>query len=137
MNLRSPYVIFVSFSVILLISAIELEQQGYSFGSQVLINLGTSVMVVVIVEWLWKNLGGDPLIQAITEFKRLNILVREAEAFGIKRIYIRRGDIDFNQLLFDIKNAHKIDLMGVNLLANWFGNPAFLPSWGQAKRIEQ
>ena len=62
---RGPYVSFFAAGVFLLLVAKFLENAGLTFWADLFVNLGASVTAVTVVEFLWKQVGGDPLLQSL------------------------------------------------------------------------
>jgi hypothetical protein len=81
------YFLFLSIGVILLLLSIVLKLLRQEFGYEVFLNLGISVTTVTIVEYIWKQVGGDPMSKAIDRLRVATLLLRDLEGTGMRRIY--------------------------------------------------
>lgn len=121
-----PYIVFTLVGgILLLLSKII---QNYPLWSSLLFNLGIVVLAVVVVEFLWKFVGGDPLLEAIKLLQTSTSLLRDLEGSGIERIYPTRKEWEpnLNNFLQYLTSAKEVDMMGNVLRNNWTSNQKFM-----------
>jgi hypothetical protein len=110
------YLAFLSLGVLLVALAIVFHQNDTLY--QLLVNLAASVIVVVIIEYIWKTRGGDPITRSIVELKTIIRQIAELERAGIASITLKRDD-PRDQWLSQLKTATQVDLMGFTLAAEF------------------
>lgn len=119
------YLLFLSVGVILLLISIVLKLLGQDFGYELFLNLGISVTAVTIVEYIWKQVGGDPLSRAIDRLRIATLLLRDIEGKGIARIYTERHDSDVKVWYRRIATASEVDLMSMCLSRDLLERPEY------------
>ncbi len=110
-----PYFLFLSVGIILLLVSFVLKLLGQEFGYELLLNLGISVTAVTVVEYIWKQTGGDPISKAIDRLRIATSLLRDLEGTGIERICAERYDSDAKLWHRRIATASEVDLMSMCL----------------------
>jgi len=128
------YLLFLSVGVILLLLAIVLKLLGREFGYEVFLNLGISVTAVTIVEYIWKQVGGDPISKAIDRLRVATLLLRDLEGTGIERIYAERRDSDVQVWRQRIAAASRVDLMSMCLSRDFLESPELSTEMADAAR---
>ena len=113
------YLLFLSIGIILLLLSIVLKLLRQEFGYEVFLNLGISVTAVTVVEYMWKQVGGDPISKAIDRLRIATLLLRDLEGTGIERIYVERQDSDARVWQQMVLAADKVDLMSLCLSRDW------------------
>jgi hypothetical protein len=115
----SPYFVFTVLATILLLIALIAWQQEVAFVPELLVNIGASILTVVVVEWVWRRQGGDPIVSAITGFQRQIKLLEQFNALGIARLLPSRRELEQPQVITAwcelLRHARQVDLMAYNL----------------------
>jgi hypothetical protein len=119
------YFLFLSIGVILLLVAIVLKLLRQELGYEVFLNLGISVIAVTVVEYIWKQVGGDPISRAIDRLRIATLLLGDLEGTGIERIYSERQDSDARMWHQRVAAASEVDLMSLCLSRDWLLRPEF------------
>ena len=121
-----PYIIFALVGGVLLLSAKIV--QDCPLWSPLLLNFGIVVIAVVVVEFLWKLVGGNPLLEAIKLLQTSTALLKDLEGSGIVRIYSerRKWEPDLKGFLHYVASAEEVDMMGNVLRNNWMSNQDFI-----------
>lgn len=117
------YLLFLSIGIILLLLSIVLKLLRQEFGYEVFLNLGISVTAVTIVEYIWKQVGGDPMSKAIDRLRVATLLLRDLEGTGMRRIYAERRDSDMHIWHQRIESASEVDLMSMCLSRDLLERP--------------
>ena len=105
------YLLFLSIGMILLLLSIVLKLLRQEFGYEVFLNLGISVTAVTVVEYMWKQVGGDPISKAIDRIRIATLLLRDFDGTGIERIYAERQDSDARVWQQRVLAADEVDLI--------------------------
>ena len=119
-----PYILFTILGGLLL----SLAKVFQNFWASLFFDLGIVVIAVVIVEFLWKFVGGDPLLKAIKVLQTSTSLLKDLEGSGIERIYSERKEWEpnLNDFLQYVASAREVDMMGNVLRNNWMSNQKFI-----------
>jgi len=121
----NPYILFTALGITLvLVSAIcfllKIEMLATLF-----VNLGVSVVTVVIVEFIWRRYGGDPIVKAIVSLRRAVKQIGELELTGITSIRLQRRQFEQPEHLALwcrlLGSATHVDLMAFTLGAEVSG----------------
>src|SRR4051794_18797346 len=91
--------IFVLTGAGLVIASVVLETRHYNVASSVALNLGLATLALVLIDIVWRLVGGNPLdarIDAldvqIRELAATTKLIEGARLVGLEDIWIRQGD---------------------------------------------
>jgi len=90
------------------------------------LNVGASVLVVVIVEFLWRKItGGDPITRAIASLYSAITELGEMRSAGITSIKNKRRDLENSEYAALwcrlLENAKEVDLMAFTLSSQFGG----------------
>jgi hypothetical protein len=109
-RLPSSYIIFSLLAICLLLAAALIDSTGdkYKLPADIIKDLGIVVAAVVVVEFLWKGFGGDPLSHSINalhdlirathaELSQSSAVSGYAERNGVIGIYSRSADFNSTQ----------------------------------------
>lgn len=92
----SPHWVFWGVGTILILVAVLVRQLGKAgfgpFWAEVLASVGISVLAVSMVEWLWRQVGGEPLLKEVRQLQRATALLRDLDGTGIVRVYSKRDE---------------------------------------------
>jgi hypothetical protein len=121
----NPYIVFVAVGIILLLVSVILFLYEKEPWSGLMLNLGASVLIVVIVESIWKFHGGDPITMAIASLYSAITELGEMRSAGITSIKSKRRELE-NSDYVDLwcrllKNATEVDLMAFTLSSQFSG----------------
>jgi len=90
-------------------------------------SVGISVMVVSIVDFLWRKLGGDPIAAALSRLQNTTSLLEDLGESGVQRVHTARNKFEGKEgLLTQMKVARRVDMMGMTLQHGWANDPDFL-----------
>lgn len=81
------------------------------------LNLGASVVAVVIVEFTWRHYGGDPIMKAVLSLRHSIRQLGELEAVGMTSIKYPRKELDVGRWARLLRTATSVDLMAFTLAA--------------------
>jgi len=126
----SPHWVFWGVGITLILAAVFVRQLGetgfWPFWAEVLASVGISVLAVSMVEWLWRQVGGEPLLKQVRQLQRATALLRDLDGTGIVRVYSRRDDFkDKDTWLEMMRSASQVDMLGIALQHNWANDPGF------------
>lgn len=127
---ESPQWIFLSAGgVIVVVSILTSLISGdfWQIVSDISLNIGISVIAVSIVDWIWRRIGGDPLMNAIMELRSATTLLADLNETGIKRVFVKREEASERKrlLMEKMKMASEVDMMGISLRSGWSSSPDF------------
>ncbi len=128
---KTPHAIFWGVGVFLIVVAVlvRLVPSAPSWLFDVSMNVGISVFAVSLVDWLWRQVGGDPIIRAIEHLHHATTLLRDLDGTGVRRVYKRRVDWGEAEgkghFLRKMRDARRVDLMGIALQRDWANDPQF------------
>ena len=89
------YALFVAIAMILVLSAYIIKKLlSADFTSEILLQIGLVIGTIVLVDWLWGLVGGEPLAAQIDELKSLYELQRDADRTGLAGIYLRGNELN-------------------------------------------
>lgn len=127
--MTTPHFVFWSLGIILVLLSVILRLVGASiafwqFWADLSLNVGVSVLAVSIVDFLWRRLGGDPIMAAIHRLHTVTALLRDLEESGIERIYVSRDQFQGKKELLDhMRAGRQVDLVGITLQHGWANDP--------------
>lgn len=132
--MQTPHFIFWAVGVMLILAAIIFKQLDagtlWPFWSELSLNVGISVLAVSIVDFLWRRVGGDPILAAIERLRRATALLSDLDDSGMERLFCARRDPEAVERQTYLKNcivdAEQVDLMGIALRHNWTNDDSFL-----------
>ena len=114
-----PYVVFGIAGALLVSVSIIFDFREWETAQQVCLNIGITIVAVVIVELMWRRFGGDPITRAISSLWRATNLLKDFEAAGINSIKAQRRQLDSQEhtdlLCKLLDNATHVDLMAWSL----------------------
>ena len=128
---RRPQIIFFIVGALLLLTSYILIEaggtqpsEGLKFWSGALLNLAFVLLTVVVVDFLWGVLGGEPISETLaalgntlTEMRSSVSLLRDSKTSGLERIFPGSGaagnHADWMQRLCSSRTS--VDLMGYTL----------------------
>ncbi len=95
--------------------------------SEIALNIGITVVAVSIIDWIWRRVGGDPLMNAIDELRSATTLLGDLRDTGLRRVFISRADAieRMNHFKVRIAQANQVDMMGIALGSRWINDPSF------------
>jgi hypothetical protein len=123
-GVKTPFILFLLIGIILLL--FSWIYRGDIFLFNLLVQVGSAVILVTIVETIWKFWGGDPITKAIYDLKFSTSLLTDLDGTGIKRIYTVRKNVDFTRWSEYIKSAGSVDMMGIVLFRDWLSEETIL-----------
>jgi hypothetical protein len=125
----NPYIVFGAVGIILLLVSWILFIYNNGVYKEpwagIVLNLGASVLVVVIVESIWKFHGGDPITRAIASLYSAITELGEMRSAGITSVKSKRRELESSDYV-DLwcrllKNATEVDLMAFTLSSQFGG----------------
>jgi hypothetical protein len=127
---ESPHWVFWSTGggmIVIAILARLIEGKFWNVASDVALNIGLAIIAVSVIDWLWRRIGGDPLINAISELKNSTNLLSDLNGTGLKRAFINRSlSSDYRRLLIEkMYNAGEVDMLGIALRSGWASTNEF------------
>jgi hypothetical protein len=63
----------------------------------VAVSLGATIVAVVVVNYLWAQVGGDPLLHAVHEMREATAIVGDALGTGLRRVYTNRRQVNYDE----------------------------------------
>lgn len=91
--------IFVLLGAGLVVVSVVLETKKYAVASAVALNLGLATLALVLIDSIWRLVGGNPLdarIEAldkqVRELAATTRLIEGARVVGLENIWLRQGD---------------------------------------------
>lgn len=129
--MTAPHFVFLAVGVVLILVAVILRLVGtatiWLSCADLVMNVGVSVLAVSVVDFLWRRLGGDPIIAAIERLHGITNLLRDLDQSGIRRVYARRDQyLGKEELLAQMRTAREVDMMGIALQHGWANDRSFL-----------
>lgn len=121
-----PYGVFATIAVLLLLLSWVFHLQEKVFWFQLFFALGSSIIALTTIEFIWKYHGGDPVSKAIIALRTSTSLLRDLEGTGIERIHPQRRFTDFSSWLEFIDSAQQVDMMGYSLRRDWTAREEFV-----------
>jgi hypothetical protein len=117
------YFLFLSLGIILLLVSVICNLQDWGFGYELFLNLGITVTAVTVVEYIWRQAGGEPISKAVDRLRVATMLLKDLDETGIMRVYIERHDSDSKVWHQRIVAANEVDIMGLCLSRNLLERP--------------
>jgi len=115
----NPYILFGSIGSICILISIIFFLVNTSILPELFLNLGVSIIAVVIVEFVWRRSGGDPITKAITALWRAIRQLEELESSGITSVKVQRRQLEqpkhISLLCRLLETATRIDMMRLTL----------------------
>jgi hypothetical protein len=113
--------------IIISVLAQLIEGAFWNLVANVTLNIGLAIIAVSVVDWIWRQIGGDPLLNAITELKNSTTLLSDLHGTGLKRVFISRSLVsDYRRVLIEkINNATEVDMLGFVLRSGWASTSEF------------
>ncbi|MHA2171220.1 MAG: hypothetical protein ACXADH_02775 [Candidatus Kariarchaeaceae archaeon] len=104
-----------------------IEGRPWNLISDISLNIGITVLAVGIIDWIWRRIGGDPLMSAINELRTATTLLADLRDTGLKRLFISREHASERRryLKSKMSQASEVDMMGINLRSGWISDPDF------------
>jgi len=129
-NNETPQWIFLSAGggvIIVSILTRIISGEIWQLVSDITLNIGISVIAVSIVDWIWRRIGGDPLMNAIMELRSATTLLADLNETGIKRVFVKREESSERKrlLMEKMKISNEVDMMGISLRSGWSSSPDF------------
>jgi hypothetical protein len=113
-------VVFTIVGVSLVISSALLEQNKFRVGAAICLNLGLATLAVLLVDVIWRLVGGNPLDVSIAaldgevrELAATTRAIERARRVGLDDLFARQGDFGTQESWENLlRGAHKnIDIM--------------------------
>lgn len=113
-------IIFVLIGVALIIGSVLMQTRKYDVGAAIALNLGLATLALVMIDAVWRVVGGNPLDariaaldKQVSELASTIRFIEGARRVGLENIWIRQGDFgtqsDWEDL---IRGAHhNVDVM--------------------------
>lgn len=124
------YVFFLVLAITMLVLYWVFRAETWS---PVFLALASALIALVLVEVIWKLLGGDPITRAIAGVYRViadlrtsTSLLRDLEGTGIERVHPQRRFTDFDNWYKFIRSAQEVDMMGISLRRDWTAREEFV-----------
>ncbi len=113
--------------IIISVLAQLIEGTFWKIVADVTLNFGLAIIAVSVIDWIWRQIGGDPLLNAITELKNSTTLLSDLHGTGLKRVFINRSlASDYRRLLIEkMNNASEVDMLGIALRSGWASTTEF------------
>ncbi len=104
-----------------------LNGNAWQLFADIALNIGISIIAVSMIDWIWRRVGGDPLMNAISELRTATILLSDLHNAGVKRIFRSRSRADESKRCITEKmvRAKKVDMLGFVLRSGWSSTPDF------------
>lgn len=95
--------------------------------SDISLNVGITIIAVSLIDWIWRRVGGDPLMNAINELRSATTLLGDLRNTGLKRVFLTRAQAgeQRNEVQDKMVQAREVDMMGIALRSGWSSNPRF------------
>ncbi len=130
------YVIFGAIGVVLVLGSIILNLLHMESFAPLALNVGASVLVVVIVELIWRSRGGDPITRAIASLWQATGQLQELKVAGITSVKRPRRDLGVSENVKSwqdyLETATRVDLMAFTLRAQISKYPELMQAIKQA-----
>jgi hypothetical protein len=129
-NQETPHWIFwITGGSIVVIAVLTniIEGKIWQIISDVALNIGISIIAVSVIDWIWRRMGGDPLMNAINELRATTALLADLHETGIKRVFLSREAASERKrdIREKMKTAAEVDMMGISLRSGWSSTPEF------------
>lgn len=124
MKKKYPYIILGIIGVLIIAIAfllksknIETNNFSYEISYEILLNIGFIILAIVIVNFLWSLLGGDPMTDMIHKSVDSLNLASDGLKGGLNRAFLSSSDFSkTNEWIDMLENAkEKVDMMGYSL----------------------
>ena len=129
---KRPYIIFTIIGVLLLVIAYNIKPDNQSFDEfwfTVVLNIAFVVLTIVILNFLWSCLGGEPMEEKVQKLVETFELVADGFKSGLHRVFLSSSNFanGSDKWISLLKGAtHDVDMMGYSLhiltLTNQFSN---------------
>lgn len=132
----NPYVLFGALGIILVLVSAIFFLLDIEILPGLFMSLGVSVVTVIIVEFIWRRYGGDPIVRAIASLRRAIKQLGELELSGITSIRLKRREFEQPEHLAlwcrFLRSAVHVDLMALTLGAEVSGHHEIMMGIKQA-----
>jgi hypothetical protein len=122
----NPYILFGALGITLVLVSAIFFLLDMEMLAELFVNLGVSVVAVVIVEFIWRRYGGDPVVRAIMSLRRATKQLGELELSGVTSIRLQRRQLEQPEHLALwcrlLRSATHVDLMAFTLGAEVSGH---------------
>ena len=127
---ETPHWVFIlSGSAVIIISVLAQLITGpvWDIISKIALSVGVSIIAVSVVDWIWRKVGGNPLMNAILELRNSTTLLSDLYGTGVKRVFISRNlTSDYKRILIEkMNNAKEVDMLGMALRSGWASTTEF------------
>ncbi len=109
------YTVFLLSGTLAASLGVILDQQEFDPESQILLNIGATIISVVCVTYLWEKSGGEPVRESLEILKRTSRLVSDGIETGLRRLYPSRQHIEYDELNERISKAREVQIMSLVL----------------------
>lgn len=113
MNKGYYYLIFILSGLLLVSAGFILGFLGYDWIKVIPISMGTTVISIVLVNFLWERSGGEPILKSLDILKRSSQIVSDSIETGLYKIYHNRRDIDYNLLNAEMGKANEAFILSL------------------------
>jgi len=129
-HFRTPHWIFWLFGALIVIVSVLaqlIQGPGWKLVSQIAQNIGMAIIAVSIIDWIWRQVGGDPLMNAITDLRSATTLLSDLHGTGLQRVFISRDlTTEYRRHLIEkMQNAKEVDMVGIALRSGWASTTEF------------
>ena len=86
---------------------------GSQFASLILASIGTTIISIVLVNFLWEQSGGEPVLRALEMLRSSSQIVNDSMDTGIFNLYEHRRAIDYQKLNSKIADARNVFVLSL------------------------
>lgn len=115
MNKTIYIILFLLSGTLLVLLGIICEPTGYDVLSPVPISVGTTVISIVLVNFLWERSGGEPILKTLETLRESSQLVNDSIETGVRKLHRNRRAISYPDLNNQIANAQSVAIMSLVL----------------------
>jgi len=115
-----PLQIFFVLGIVLLALSYAMKDTSItdkSFASGLFNQVGFIILTVVIINWLWEVMGGEPISETLAQFRSTVRLLNDSHVSGIERVVPVSGEFgNHGDWMERLRSANReVDLMGYSL----------------------
>jgi len=114
-NRKQHGLIFLLSGTVLILLGVIVNQSGYEAYSSIPTSLGTTVISIVLVSYLWERTGGEPILRSLEILKQSSQIVSDSMDTGLYKLYSNRRNINYEDINAEISKAKEVFIVSMVL----------------------
>lgn len=104
---RYYFQMFLLSGSVLILAGIIFYQLQCQIASNLLFSLGTTIIAVVLVNFLWEKSGGEPILKSLAILKKSSEIINDSLETGVHKILHKR-ELDYDSINKEICTAKEV-----------------------------